>query len=554
MDLLFTDDSPADGFASLLGMTVASISAMIPNKFRKNRMDDLIKRVDGKVGKLAVSGRFHGNSEYIEDAYDITKTVLGSGLSGDVRLAYGRGAKENLKFAVKTFNVSALSDEARGDLESEIEILFTVDHPNIARLVDVYEHGDYVFLVTECLDGGELFTRLRTAKQFPEQEAAQAVQQMLLAAGYLHSLGIVHRDLKLENFMYDAKDSSRLVLIDFGLSKFWDPTTRMRSACGTTSYMAPEVIHHSYTSQCDMWSLGVIAFSLLSGKMPFPGPKEQQLGAIVEGRYTMSPCEWDHISDDAKNFVESLLKVDAFQRLTASQAMQHRWLSQGSCASSRRDVEANANVARALLDFSSSSRFRRACLTVMAWSLTQEERSKVSHYFLDIDMAKDGTLTLDELETVMLGKLDISGVDVQEVFQMLDTRKSGRIHYTDFLAAMISINIPMHEGLLQAAFDRFDNEYSGYISASNLRQVLGDKFDGIAVKHLLSELAPKNRGKVTFSEFSAFLTREKCVDDASKRTNYTSNCSTWMGKSGLRPSGIPSGIARGAEYVHRCWA
>jgi len=108
---------------------------------------------------------------------------------------------------------------------------------------------------------------------------------MLLALSYIHGHGIVHRDVKLENFLYEKQGSNHLKLIDFGFSKVWNPNNKMRMSCGTLSYVAPEVLKKSYTSQCDMWSLGVIAFILLVGYMPFSGAEEQQTKDIMAGKF-----------------------------------------------------------------------------------------------------------------------------------------------------------------------------------------------------------------------------------------------------------------------------
>jgi len=126
-----------------------------------------------------------------------------------------------------------------------------LDHPHVVRLENVYESDEELHLVMEYMSGGELWTRLNSQanKQYSEQVAADTTRQMLLAVAYLHSHQVVHRDLKLENFLYEKEDSDHVKLIDFGFARFWDGRTMMHYFCGTPSYIAPEVVERSYTEK-----------------------------------------------------------------------------------------------------------------------------------------------------------------------------------------------------------------------------------------------------------------------------------------------------------------
>merc|ERR1719215_476798 len=152
--------------------------------------------------------------------------------------------------------MGCLTKDKLEQLKAEVENYLSMDHPHIIRLYDVYESRQELFLVMECAEGGELFARLVEKKRFSEAEASDALRQMLLALNYIHSHGIVHRDVKLENFIYDRH--GHLKLIDFGFSKMWAASANenMGDSLGTLAYAAPEVLQENYTSQCDMWSLG----------------------------------------------------------------------------------------------------------------------------------------------------------------------------------------------------------------------------------------------------------------------------------------------------------
>merc|ERR1712159_352353 len=137
-------------------------------------------------------------------------------------------------YALKRISKKGVPSSTLQQLVAEVEIYLALDHPHIARLRDVYETGHEILLLTECCEGGELYDRLHRRKRFSEMEAALAVRQMLLAVGYLHAHDIVHRDLKLENFLYETKKTdATLKLIDFGFAKIWDPSRLMQASCGS---------------------------------------------------------------------------------------------------------------------------------------------------------------------------------------------------------------------------------------------------------------------------------------------------------------------------------
>lgn len=175
-------------------------------------------------------------------------------------------------------------------LDRQVNIYLKLDHPYITRLLEVYENEHSLYLVMEYCGGGELYHRLAAKKTFTESVAAETTSQMLLSIGYLHNNNVVHRDLKLENWLYEHEgEDSKLKLIDFGFSKVFDKHTKMHQSCGSVAYVAPEVLRRSYSGgNCDMWSLGVIVFMLLSGYPPFYGRTEEKMILLIEqGRYHM---------------------------------------------------------------------------------------------------------------------------------------------------------------------------------------------------------------------------------------------------------------------------
>mmetsp|Transcript_27821 Transcript_27821/g.60808 ORF Transcript_27821/g.60808 Transcript_27821/m.60808 type:complete len:553 (+) Transcript_27821:21-1679(+) len=459
-------------------------------------------RVAAQVGKAALSGRYHRLPRKLEDDYDICEKVLGKGYNGVVKMATAKGASS--KCAVKALRLDGLSREKKLQLESEVDIFLAADHPHVARLFDVYETPKQMHLVMECLEGGELFDRVSERKTFPEGDAAEAVSQMLLSVNYLHKHGVAHRDLKLENFLYESRASDHLKLIDFGFSKAWDPNLKMQVSCGTLAYVAPEVLAKSYTSQCDLWSMGVITFILLGGYMPFSGSQAVQTQKISRGQYVLKPERWNRVSQEAKEFVSALLQVSPQKRLTAAQALEHSWIANRR----KPGPEVDAGIVDALRDFGKTTKFRRACMDMLAWSLSNEDRAKVRQYFVAMDRSGQGTITLADLKEVLTSNFNISDAETQNIFAALDSNQDDTIHYSDFLAAMLSKRIALHSDMLRRAFKRFDKDNSGYITAENLRQVLGSNFMGEEAEALIKEADALKDGRISYEEFVAYLSGE----------------------------------------------
>lgn len=223
-------------------------------------------------------------------------------------------------YAIKSILKSKVS---RVDiLKREIEILAEVDHKNIIKLIEVHEDVKYLHLITELCTGGELFDRIIAKSETPEghfeeQHAAKIIASILDAIAYCHERHIVHRDLKPENFLFVSKDENAQVkIIDFGLSRHEAAGEGvMRTKVGTPYYVAPEVLKKQYTKSCDMWSIGVIAYILLCGYPPFYGDSDNQIfDSVKAGKFDFPSPEWDTISEDAKDFICCLLKMDPSER------------------------------------------------------------------------------------------------------------------------------------------------------------------------------------------------------------------------------------------------
>ena len=206
----------------------------------------------------------------LKQQYVINKERLGTGSYGQVYLAVDRKDPDQ-KVAIKVINKQRMSKEDILAIMDEVQILLTVDHPNIVAYRETYDDLNYIYLVMEHLPGGELFdspqTFTKENSSYSEGDAAAVISKLLKALHHCHSLGIVHRDLKPENIMYGADGDVRIV--DFGLAR--ETVDKMSTFAGTPYFMAPEVLNHNYGQKCDVWSLGCVLYMLVAGKLPFSG-------------------------------------------------------------------------------------------------------------------------------------------------------------------------------------------------------------------------------------------------------------------------------------------
>ena len=226
-------------------------------------------------------------------------------------------------YAVKIVNMEALNDMHRMLLRTEIETLKKLDHPMVMKFHDVYQNASTTFIVTEHCTGVDLFEDLENNEfRFDELKAAIITRQLLEALTYCHDQGIVHRDLKPDNIIFDEDHGETIKLIDFGLSHHTSQCSATSDQIvGTPEYLAPEVIRGSYTEKCDMWSIGVILYVMLSGRQPFGGEEgcsdKEVMENVQRGKYEFEDAEWEEVTEDAKDLIEKLLKMDAGERISA---------------------------------------------------------------------------------------------------------------------------------------------------------------------------------------------------------------------------------------------
>ncbi|RKP39727.1 kinase-like domain-containing protein [Dimargaris cristalligena] len=254
--------------------------------------------------------------------------ILGNGTFGEVYECVRR--KDKVHVAIKVIRKSLLNGDPTM-VNKEINVMRNLHNENIVELYDYFESNDNYYLVFSLATGGELFERISQQGRFSEQDAVSVMRTVFTAVKFLHDHQVVHRDLKPENLLYkDTSADSPLVIADFGIAK----TMRgdddvLTTVCGSYGYVAPEIIRRKgYGKPVDMWSLGIITFTILCGYSPYYFCENAQEMLVVMERHEVNFDKryWWGISEGAKEFIRALLHPDPQQRLTADQALHHHWL------------------------------------------------------------------------------------------------------------------------------------------------------------------------------------------------------------------------------------
>ncbi|CAK9868918.1 unnamed protein product [Sphagnum jensenii] len=433
--------------------------------------------------------------------------LLGHGQFGYTYVAIQKAT--GMRVAVKTIEKKQMTlPISVEDVKREVKILDTLSgHENVVQFIASFEDNDLVYIVMELCEGGELLDRILAKKEsrYSEKDAAWIVRQMLNVAAQCHLNGVVHRDMKPENFLFKStKEDSPLKATDFGLSDFIKPGKRFHDVVGSAYYVAPEVLKRKSGPESDAWSIGVITYILLCGRRPFWEKTEAGIfNEVLKKKPDFREKPWPTISASAKDFVKKLLVKDAFARLTAAQALSHPWVREGGDAS---DIPLDISVLSNMREFVKYSHLKQIALQALASTLDSGEISDLRDQFDAMDMDRNGTITLDEMRIALQKDQPwvLKESRVLEILQAMDTNRDGLVDFDEFVAATLHVHqlketdAKKWQMRLQAAFDKFDFDGDGYITAIELKIAMGLKG---SMETILCEADLDGDGRISLPEF-----------------------------------------------------
>lgn len=416
---------------------------------------------------------------------------------------------------IKLSNTS--SAEHLKEIIKEIEIVSKLEHPNIIKLYEYSKDEKFIYIISELLTGGELYDQISKLQFYSERKAAIIIEQLLSAVNYIHSVGVVHRDLKPENIMLETEKSGDLSIkiIDFGVSEFYigEPLT---TKVGTSYYIAPEVIRKKYTNKCDIWSIGVILFILLSGKPPFDGSNDEEImESVLKGKFDFEKFQWEKISKEAKDLITKLLSHNYHNRLSAEEALQEPWILSNKKKVDISNLKLDSQLQN-IKSFGKQHKFQQATIAFIIHQMSSTDLEKrLRVIFKSIDENGDGHLSYNELKKaykqVFNNNQDFTDNEFDLWINSVDADKNGFIEYEEFLRATIDSELLFTQQNLKACFDFFDKDSSGYLSIDEVKSVLGiegsTEKEKEIINSLVGQLDENGDNMISFEEFRNMITK-----------------------------------------------
>lgn len=418
-----------------------------------------------------------------------------------------KGESAAVKVIPKVKMTTAIAIE---DVRREVKILRALTgHDNLVRFYDAYEDHDNVYIVMELCEGGELLDRiLSRGGKYTEDDAKVVLVQILNVVAFCHLQGVVHRDLKPENFLFTSKDeNSQLKAIDFGLSDFVKPDERLNDIVGSAYYVAPEVLHRSYTTEADVWSVGVIAYILLCGSRPFWARTESGIfRAVLKADPSFDEPPWPSLSAEGKDFVKRLLNKDPRKRMTAAQALSHPWIRNYN------DVKVPLDILifKLMKAYMRSSSLRKAALKALSKTLTVDELFYLKEQFTLLEPNKNGTISLESIKGALMKNATDAMKEsrVPDYLVSLNALQYRRMDFEEFCAAALSVHqleaLDRWEQHARCAYELFEKDGNRAIVIEELASELG-LGPSVPVHAVLHDWVRHTDGKLSFLGFVKLL-------------------------------------------------
>ena len=500
-------------------------------KSSKSKKNDDLKAIGEKANKDSPNTFHYSNTinltnelivaqSKIDPSADYKKlNFLGEGSFASVYRVQNRitDSIRAMKIINKSSNISAEADK---EIFNEINILRTMDHPNILKIFEFYSNKDSYSIVTELCSGGELFQEIVDKGPFNENYSAYVMFQVFSAINYCHNMKIVHRDLKPENILIVDRDKNgypRIKICDFGTSKMFEKGAIQRKLVGSSYYIAPEVLKHNYDEKCDIWSCGVILYILLSGRPPFAGENDKEImDRVATGKYDLQASPFNKVSKHCIDLIQKLLTMDPKKRLSAQEALNHPWFKDNRSKELYNQIKDESTLKKLIANLKAYKRDSIIQETALAYLVHNFPQMKdvvnACKLFNQIDVNGDGKVNKSELLKGLQSKIksDTLTEDVDQIYKNIDMDNNGYIEYEEFVRAAVSKERFLNENVLRFAFRYFDKDGSGEITFDEIEAIFKESVTvktnvHDSLKKIIDEVDTNGDGIISFTEFSDIM-------------------------------------------------
>ncbi|XWS48634.1 hypothetical protein CRYUN_Cryun13aG0093200 [Craigia yunnanensis] len=466
--------------------------------------------VEGTIpedGEGVVLDKNFGYGKNLGAKFELGKEI-GRGHFGHTCWAKGKkgelkGHSVAVKIISKAKMTTAISVE---DVRREVKILKALSgHKHMIKFHDAFEDANNVYIVMELCEGGELLDRiLSRGGRYTEGDAKNIVVQILSVVAFCHLQGVVHRDLKPENFLFTTRDEDApMKIIDFGLSDFIRPDQRLNDIVGSAYYVAPEVLHRSYTVEADMWSIGVITYILLCGSRPFWARTESGIfRSVLRADPNFDDSPWPSVSPEAKDFLKRLLNKDHRKRMTAAQALTHPWLRDENHA-----VPLDILIYKLVKSYIRATPFKRAAQKALSKALPDDAFVYLRAQFRLLE-PKEGCVSLSNFKAALTRNITDAMQEsrVLDIINVMEPLYYKKMDFEEFCAAATSTYqleaFEEWESIASTAFEYFEQEGNKVISVEELALELNL---GPSSHSLLNDWIRTSDGKLSFLGYVKYL-------------------------------------------------
>ncbi|KAL9234580.1 hypothetical protein vseg_009436 [Gypsophila vaccaria] len=409
-----------------------------------------------------------------------------------------------VKIISKAKMTTAISIE---DVRREVKMLKALSgHRHLVKFYDACEDSNNVYIVMELCEGGELLDRiLSRGGKYAEEDAKAIIKQILNVVSFCHLQGVVHRDLKPENFLFTSRsEDADMKLIDFGLSDFIRPDERLNDIVGSAYYVAPEVLHRSYSLEADIWSIGVITYILLCGSRPFWARTESGIfRTVLRADPNFDDSPWPSVSSAAKDFVKRMLNKDYRKRMTAAQALTHPWLRDDNVP-----IPLDILIYKLVKSYLHATPFKRAALKALSKALTEDELVYLRAQFLLLEPNHDGRVSLENFRMALVSNATeaMKESKVPDILNAMAPLSYRKMDFDEFCAAAISTHqLEARENwdqISSIAYEHFESEGNRAITVEELARELNL---GSNAYPLLKDWIRSPDGRLNYLGYTKFL-------------------------------------------------